>query len=216
MDVVGRVKDIAEQISVEMAARKDKLAADAKDAIRRLSTCVKDLVDRAERGTLTKVDEDLDSLAADVTRKMGRIALGNEEATRAKKMLGGFQEEVLSIRSAKAETEPLNPRIMEENAELKEENTQLEKDLAFAYKGREAAVEQLAEVQKDLDSMLAGDPPDTPATEQPPKTPAKPAAKKPTPDSGSGGGVASPAGEGTKTPEQEAEEQAGKKGDAKK
>ena len=200
MDVVGRVKDITESISAEMKSRREKVAADAKDAIRRLSSCVKDLVDRAERGTLTKVDEDLDGLAADVTRKMGRIALANEEAQRMKRMLGGFQEEVLSIRSAKAETslpeEPSpDPRLLEENKYLKKENTQLEKDLAS--------------MQKDLDDALSV--PHMPAGDKP--------AKKTTPDSGSGGAVTTPVGkEGDKTPEQEAEEQAGegKKGDAKK
>lgn len=185
MDVVGRVKDIGESISGELKSRKEKLASDAKDAIRNLSKCVKDLVDRAERGTLTKVDEDLDGLAADVTRKMGRIALGNEEAQRSKKMLSAFQEEVLAIRQAKKpDASSPDPGLLEENKALKEENTQLEKDLAF--------------VQKDLDDALKG---------------GKPSA-------GSGGGVTSPlpGEEGDKTPEEEAEAQAGegKKGEEKK
>ncbi len=188
MDVVGRVKEITEHISAETKARKDKVAADAKDAIRRLAKCVKDLVERAERGSLTKVDEDLDGLAADVTRKMGRIALVNEDAQRTKKLLTGFTEEVLSIRSsaAKGEASSPSPRILEENQALKAENTQLEKDLAA--------------VQKDLDSALEGGPPAGGAV---PSKKTEPAPK---------------GGEGGKTPEQEAEAQAGagKKGEPKK
>ena len=227
MDVVGRVKGIGEAISKELQSRKEKLAADAKDAIRLLAKCVKDLEERAERGSLTKVDPDLDALAAEVTRKMGRIALGAEEAKRAKSLLTGLQEEVLSIRSAKAEgsharVDP-NPELAKENAVLKEENTQLEKDLAFVNEDLTSVHKELSKAQMELGALqkkiLEGGKPDA----EPPKAPAAKGgkktepAKKPTPESGSGGGVTSPAGEGAKTPEQEAEEQAGgKKGDATK
>ena len=206
MDVVGRVKEITESISAEMKSRREKVAEDAKDAIRRLGKCVTDLVDRAERGTLTKVDEDLDGLAADVTRKMGRIALGNEEALRAKKLLAGFNEEVLSIRTANPESSKArlypSAELIKEIDVLKEENTQLEKDLAFVHK-------ELADLRKHV--LLMEHSADTPPAKKPPKAPAKPAAGKPKDPPATKEGEKD---DSAKTPEQEAEEQAG--GAAKK
>ena len=182
MDSVGRVKEIGEAISKELQSRKDKIAADAKDAIRTLAKCVKELVERAERGTLSKVDADLDALAADVTRKMGRIALAGEEAKRAKSLLIGMQEEVLAIREAKRPEASAVTGLFNENKGLKEQN---------------------AELRRQLEGKTAADPP-TKKTEPAGKT-AETVAHKTTPA----------AKDGEKTPEQEAEEQAGKGGAAK-
>ncbi len=187
MDVVGRVKEIGEHISVELQDRKEKLAADAKDAIRRLGKCVKELLERAERGTLTKVDEDLEGLAADVTRKMGRIGAGVEEAQRAKKLLAGFQEEVLAIREATTpEASPVDPHLLEENKGLVNQVAELQKELA--------------ELQK---KAAAGAPPFGGAAPSAGRGGAvtTPSGKK---------------DESGKTPEQEAEEQAAAGGAAKK
>ncbi len=98
MGNVENFKALTEQITRELKGRREKLDKDAYEASRRLFVKAQAIVERCQRGNLSKPDEDLIALANDVQLKLIRIGGATEDAKRAKDLIAKFGDVALSTR----------------------------------------------------------------------------------------------------------------------
>lgn len=185
-EAVKSVQALADRVTGQLKARREKSLEYAQNAARVLGKRVEEISDRLKRDTLEAPDPDLVNMALDLHASLVNLALHRQEALRVKELTGGLLQEAASFRAPATEDDVVVPE--EEDSEDVAPGGGDPEGAGEGGKSEDLTPEQEAERQAGDGEDSATDPPKGGDAKKPDEDKGKEGEKAKDPQKGDAGG----------------------------